>query len=389
MLKLMSLLKDSLGIDPYDSAWWKNTAQYSLYLTLPGLSWSRYDSVVNLADSPRHHWYGPDHILRHLAAAYHDGHAQWFADQIDLMNVESSNAQWLNLIWHDPAVAPRSPRDLPTLRHFIDMGIVSARTGWAGDESLVVFKCGPFIGHKAIQTFCYDPGGGHTHPDAGHFVLFGNGEWLIRDDGVGPKWTSRHNTLLIDGVGQLGEGGKSFLSGEYLATRARPRILAAESNSQYDYIAADVAPAYPRNLGVERYVRRLLFLKPDVLLVLDEVECDSERELELRFHAAGTTCETADGIGMIAGARTLLRLELLTPEDAAVQAEQSNPEDPVVLRCSRTAGQWRNVVALSWANIQDEPRSVTLETVGDVSMFRLDDRTITFDWTLGKATPAP
>lgn len=389
MLKLMSLVKDSLGIDLYDSAWWKNTAQYSLYLTLPGLSWSRYDSVVNLADSPRHHWYGPDHILRHLATTYDDGHAQWLADQIDWMNVESSNAQWLNLIWYDPAVAPQSPRDLPTLHHFIDMGIVSARTGWTGSESLVVFKCGPFIGHKAIQTFCYDPGGGHTHPDAGHFILFGNGEWLIRDDGVGPKWTSRHNTLLIDGVGQLGEGGKSFLSGESLATRARPRILAAESNSEYDYIAADVAPAYPRNLGVARYVRHLLFLKPDVLLILDDVVCDAERDLELRFHAAGTTCETADGISMIAGARTLLRLELLTPEDAAVQAEQSNPEDPVVLRCSRTVGQWRNVVALSWANMQNEPRSVAQETVGDVSEFRLDDRTITFDWTLGKATPAP
>ncbi|MGE5294307.1 MAG: heparinase II/III family protein, partial [Solirubrobacterales bacterium] len=389
MLKLMDLARDLLAVDLYDTPWWKSTARYSLYLTLPRSSWSRYDSVVNLADSPRHHWYGPDQILRHLAATYDDGHAQWLAGQIDSANVESSNAQWLNLIWYDPAVAEESPQTLPTLCHFTDMGIVSARTNWTGDESLVVFKCGPFIGHKAIQTFCYDPGGGHTHPDAGHFVLFGNGEWLIQDDGVGPKWTSRHNTLLIDGAGQLGEGGSSFLSKECLATRARPRVLAAESNPQYDYIAGDVAPAYPQSLGLKRYVRHLLFLKPDVLLVLDDVLCDSQRDLELRFHPAGTVAETIGNLCTIAGERTSLRMELLTSQNVTIQAEQPTADDPTVIRCLRTAGQWRNVVALSWASVQSEPRTVVLGDTSDVWEFLLDGQTVTFDWELGTVTVEP
>ena len=158
------------------------------------------------------------------------------------------------------------------------MGIVSARTGWTGDENLVAFKCGPFIGHKAVMEFTYDPGGDHTHPDAGHFIVFANGEWLFGDDGVGPKWTSRHNTLLIGGKGQLGEGGDDFISEEYLSTRARPRILTATVEPQYDHIAADVAQAYPRSLGLKRFVRHLLFIKPDVLLVLDDVLCESAEE---------------------------------------------------------------------------------------------------------------
>jgi hypothetical protein len=82
------------------------------------------------------------------------------------------------------------------LRHFEDLGIVSARSDWSGDESLLVFKCGPFLGHKAVGEFSFDPGGGHVHPDANHFVLFGAGEWLIRDDGYHAKWTGQHNTLL-------------------------------------------------------------------------------------------------------------------------------------------------------------------------------------------------
>ena len=278
MLKLMQLADDLLHIDFHDSPWWKNAAQYSLYLSLPRSSWSRYNSAVNFADSPPHHWYGPDHILRHMAAAYNDGYAQWLADQIDTAEVESSNAQWLNLVWYKPSVAIRHPRTLPTLHHFTDMGIVSARTGWTGDENLVTFKCGPFIGHKAIMEFTYDPGGHHTHPDAGHFIVFAHGEWLFGDDGVGPKWTSRHNTLLIGGKGQLGEGGDDFISEEYLDTRARPRILTATSEPQYDHIAADVAPAYPGSMGLTRFKRHLLFIKPDVLVVLDDVLCASAEE---------------------------------------------------------------------------------------------------------------
>jgi hypothetical protein len=390
LLKLMYLAKDVLNVDFYDTPWWKNAAQYSLQMTLPRLSWSRYNSVVNLADSPRHHWYGPDHILRHLAATYNDGLAQWLADEIDDANVESSNAQWLNLIWYDPSVSPRPPQTSPTLYQFTDMGIVSARTDWAGDENLVVFKCGPFIGRKAIMQFSYDPGGHHSHPDAGHFVLFANGEWLIQDDGFGPKWTSRHNTLLIDGKGQVGEGGEDFLAKECLRTRARPRIVAATSGPQYDHIAGDATQAYPAGLGLKRFVRHLLFVKPDLLLVLDDVVCDSLRGMELRFHPASAVCETVGGSSVIVGEQTVLLMELLTSEDVTIQTERSPSEDgPVALCYSRTDRQWRNAVALSWSGIQKKPREVMMQTAGDISTFFLDGRTITFDWELGKATVEP
>lgn len=56
-------------------------------------------------------------------------------------------SRWLNLLWWDSIVESHPPGDLPTLHHFADMGIVSARSAWKGDESLVVFKCGPPIGY--------------------------------------------------------------------------------------------------------------------------------------------------------------------------------------------------------------------------------------------------
>jgi hypothetical protein len=391
----MSLARDLLDVDFYDTEWWKNTARYSLYLSLPRLSWARRNCVVDLADSPRYHWYGPDHILRHLAAVYRDGYAQWLAEQIDLANVESSNAQWLNLIWYDPSVASRAPQTLPTLRHFSDMGIVSTRTGWTGGDNLVVFKCGPFIGHKAIMEFCHDPGGGHSHPDAGHFVLFANGEWLIRDDGIGDKWTSRHNTLLIGGTGQFGEGGGGFIAQGALDARARPRILTATSTPQYDHIAGDVTQAYPPALGLTRFVRHLLFVKPDVLLVLDGVLCENPSEMELRFHPASTICELGGNSAVAAGERTMLQIDLLTPEDVTTRMERSPADnaaignDPVVIRYMRTGRQWRNAVALSWADIQKQPPTITLQAGASTWRFLLGGKTLTFGWQTGKAVLEP
>lgn len=396
MLKFMSLARDLLEVDLYDHPWWRNTAKYGLYLSLPQQAWTQGNCVVDLADSPTYHWYGPDHILRHLAAVYDDGYAQRLAWEIDATNVEARNAHWLNLLWYDPLVQPLALDDLPTLHPFEDMGIVSARSGWSGDEGLVVFKCGPFIGHHAVREFSFDPGGGHAHPDAGHFVLFGQGEWLLRDDGYRTKWTHHHNTLLIDGQGQLGEGGPAFVARDCLLTRAEPRVLATVSKPQYDHIAGDVTQAYPRELGLKHFVRHLLFLKPDVLIVLDDVLCEADRSLELRFHPGGTDCESEGNLSVIKGERATLRAELLTAKSVAselchlpAEDQYGDPDELLTLRYTREGRSWRNAIAFSWAPISQRPPSVEFRTSGDCWRFDIGRRTVVFDWTSGKVIVAP
>ncbi len=225
LLKFMYLARDLLGADLYQRPWWQHTARYPLYMSVPRNAWTRGDCIVDIADCPRGHWYGPDYLLRGLAHEFHDPCAQWLAEQVDAANVAASGAPWLNLLWYDPGVPTESPGNLPTLHHFDDMDIVSARSDWSGNESLVVFKCGPFLGHQGVKEFSYDPGGGHVHPDANHLVIFGAGQWLLRDDGYRWKWTGQHNTLLVDGHGQLGEGHQWFNGTEPLAVKAQPRVL--------------------------------------------------------------------------------------------------------------------------------------------------------------------
>ena len=305
-------------------------APYGRLPPLPGLprrAWTPRNTIVDLADCPRYDWYGPEYLLRYLAARYRDGHAQWLAGELERAGATGYAARWLNLLWYGPSVEETAPAGLPTLRHFEDMGIVSARTGWSGGEALVVFKCGPAVGRHATAQFHFDPGGGHVHPDANHFLLFGAGEWLLRDDGYAWKQTDHHNTLLVDGKGQLGEGYQWFRSAEPIRGRLDPRILRARSTPACDEFAGEAAPAYPAESGLRRFERRLYFLKPDALVVVDDVEARAGAALELRFHPEFRGTLQDDGTVVCRGQRAVLRIAPLTPEGARITAEELPAKD--------------------------------------------------------------
>jgi hypothetical protein len=277
------------------------------------------------------------------------------------------------------------------------MDIVSARSDWTGEESLVVFKCGPFIGHKAVQEFTYDPGGGHVHPDGNHFVLFGAGEWLVRDDGYRAKWTGQHNTLLIDGQGQLGEGHQWFAGAAPLAGKSRPRILKAASSAALDHIVGDATETYPSALGLERFHRHLLFLKPDVLIVADDIRLKEPKKLELRFHPEQQTGRPDGAAFLFEGKTAVLRFEPLTTDSVEIEAASLAMEGRhgekdltmMTLRLTRTTGRWRNIVALSWAPSDRAAAKVTSETHGDVTTFHTGRRSFSLDWANSTALPTP
>jgi hypothetical protein len=403
MLKYWHLASELLG-ENLSSPWWRNTAAYRLYLGLPRNSWTRQDNIVDLADCPRSGWYGPDYLLRRLAHLYRDGHAQWLAQELNAAGINSTEALWLNLVWYDPSVPARPPADLPTLRHFADMEIVSGRSGWSGDESLVVFKCGPPAGHEAKPRFEDNPGIGHVHPDASHFILFGAGEWLIRDDGYLAKMTDQHNTLLIEGRGQLGEGGHWLEPKDwYPGPKSEPRILKAACTPEVDEIIGDATAAYPEPLGLRQFTRRLYFLKPDVLIVVDEIELREPRGLELRFHPEYPAAKQEDGSFLCRGRKAVLRVEPLTIEEVQVTAEETpakgmseKPLSLFAIRLTARKARWRNAVAFSWAPLEKPPARLTLERHGPGSpvsrsahdsgnalwIFRAGARKVFLNWDL-------
>src|SRR5262245_11007010 len=146
------------------------------------------------------------------------------------------------------------------------------RSSWTDPAAtLVGFKCGPFMGMTHSKGAAFDFGTGHEHLDAGSFQLFGRCEFLAIDPlYTGYKLTADHNTMLFKGRGQLGEQA-GFASAEALRFGHYPEIVYAETTAAFDYVVGDVTRAYHPALGLARHVRHLLFVKPDVLLVADEV----------------------------------------------------------------------------------------------------------------------
>ena len=392
LLKFMDIARSLLDVDMFDREWFRNTAGYRIYLGLPVNGWTRYSNAVDIGDCSRGSWYS-DYNLRALAGEYGDGYAQWLANVVDVGSDNSPRLRWLNLLWFDPSVEAKALDGLPTMHHFTDMDIVSSRSGWSGDESLVIFKCGPYIGHKAVKEMPYNASAAqHVHPDAGHFIVFGGGEFLIRDDGYHCKWTDQHNTLLVDGRGQSGEGGMWFDGAGVHGRETQPHIVSAVSTPLFDHMTGDVKAAYPEELGVKHFTRHLLFLKPDVLIVADDIITDKPRNLELRFHPEQENAEQHDVSFQLRGRNTVLKLEALTPAGVDISEETMKAEndsgflDPLpTVRLQRHSDTWRNATALSWTAKSGDPEKIDLNIDGGIWTFRAGTRTVVLDWETGKA----
>jgi len=82
-------------------------------------------------------------------------------------------------------------------------------------------------------------------------------KYLIRDDGYADKLTSNHNTLLVNGSGQIGEGSRWFDNGLSKTARSEPSILKAISEDGFDYMLGDATSAYPSSTGLTKYQRHL------------------------------------------------------------------------------------------------------------------------------------
>ena len=164
------------------------------------------------------------------------------------------------------------------------------RSSWEEDATLVGFRCGPGPGHanqakpERLANRGYGPG--HQQPNINHFVIYANGTWLAIDPGYTKlKETQNHNTILINGHGQAGAGGKWL---DYMAFQNRepaPKITLAETTGDYDYIIGNAGNIYVDEAGLEYFERQLMFIKPDVIIIADRLKCKAGSTFEWLLQA--------------------------------------------------------------------------------------------------------
>ncbi len=332
------------GDDFAGNAWLRATGDYFVYLSLPEAHWSQGTVVANIADAPLDGGRHSGMVLRRLASAYGNGVYQHMAEALMPLERprddpngprEGASGAWMHLLWYDSAVSPTPPGRLPTWKHFADMDLVSMRSDWGPDAAMLVFHAGPGPGHRnmadpqrvAMRGF----GPGHAHPDINSFSIFARGQWLVVDPGYSRvKDTRDHSTVIVNGKGQAGEGGTWLDYWAFQQRQPAPSIRRAESTPAWDSVLGDAGGIYVDEARLRHFRRQVLFLKPDVFVIADDLAARGSARFEWLLHAPEGSLSLGKG-GTFEIARPGVRLHGILLRPAVVRAS-------VVSRVTRSSG---------------------------------------------------
>ncbi len=209
-------------------------------------------------------------LMDYHANRYEDEYTAWWVKQVPL----SESFKDINTANFNNDVTPRPPLDLPNSKVFRGVG-------WAGlhsnlsdpaNDTFMVFKSSPY---GSVS---------HSHADQNSFAIFKGGVALAIPSGYyGPSYgmphhaewtrsTKANNSILVNGQGQVIRDDKATGTINYF-----------EDKKAFTYLVADATPAYKGRL--QSFQRHILFLRPGVFLLLDQLEAPSEANFQWMLHA--------------------------------------------------------------------------------------------------------
>ena len=272
------------GEDLFQTPMARNAIAYRMYNWLPDNTYiyhhdSFADGRYNVMGS------ASCHLLHKLAHEQKDGHAQWLADQEEILDLsyltqnKIIKSDWdvskasivpalhcvgWNFLWYDPTVAATPPDDLPGFHVFANQGLCIIRTGWQKTDVVCAFTCAPVGGHNARAAVL---GGntallanyGHVHAQANSFDIYCNGNYLAVPPCYGQLESNLHNTLTIEGALQRRD------------PRYQANLLKTDRQPEYTYLVGDATACYPDSIHLNRWYRHLAFLPPNIFVLGDEL----------------------------------------------------------------------------------------------------------------------
>lgn len=194
-------------------------------------------------------------------------------------------------IWYHPEAPEQPPgAGLKDVRMSNDW--VVSRTGWQPEDTVVALRSG-------------GPGN-HEHADRNSVMFKAHGDRLFHDpfhagySYTTPQWvlrlTQSHTAVLINGRGHQYHDGHEGTNSSY----AIASVTDFRTGPGWMTVTSDATEAYALVLpDTTRVTRTLVFLKPDVLLLLDRVQLKSAAPVQLRFQIFN---EDGKGVASAAGA---------------------------------------------------------------------------------------
>ncbi len=261
------VLKRKMGFDYNNVINFKETIRYGLKMQMP--SNNKIADVVNFGDASNRanislgHW---------VAREFKDGIAQYTAEKFaDRKNI-------FGLIWYDDSVKAEKPgEELHDVK--FSHGRIVSRTGWDINDTVVAFRSG-------------GPGN-HEHSDRNSIILKAYGERLFNDpfhaaySHTLKHWllrqTEAHTAALVDGKGHQYHDGSEGTN----SSLAESKVVQYDISGTLKVFTSDATHAYNLvNSDISKVQRTLVFLKPDILVILDELKKNkNSSRLQARFQA--------------------------------------------------------------------------------------------------------
>ena len=273
-----------LGTKYLDHPFFRNVAMFRLHALAPGLSQPMgFGDCAGLG--------GYNNFLYKACAQHRLKDHQAAVAQFDERNRGAFDFAWFTLVWRDPALAGGSIDRLPLNGLYPDLGLALLRDGWRAENVAAMFKCGPYGGHKLneyrnARNFHY-VNVAHDDPDVNSFLLWARGRMLAETSRYSKrKLTSSHNTILVNGKGQRGDGQgwtQPLKRGDKDMTKLGV-LTAWKDAGDVVVVEGEGGGAYA---DLKRYRRTFVWVRGAYVLILDDIRGAGGKDVELTWLIQG------------------------------------------------------------------------------------------------------
>lgn len=260
------IMREAMGIDAFDKPYFSQVGYYPMYLQPPGTRGGGFGDLTAHLESGQNRG-----VMALFAAQARNPYWQWY---VDAHGGSPSEPGYIGFVRGAlPEVKAKRPVELPTSRCFRGTGqaVLNANLEDARNNVEVIFKSSPLGSHS------------HGYEAQNSFLLYAFGERLLIRTGRRDIHGSEHhrqwmhhtksvNCVTVNGEGQLPN-----------ASDAQGEILDFHTSEHLDYVSGEASRAYTGRL--ERFTRRILFLKPEAVLIFDTLRAPESAQFEWRLHA--------------------------------------------------------------------------------------------------------
>ena len=262
----LDALNAALKIDGTEKPFYRHVGDFPLYIAPPG------GALVGFGDFAEQRPGGQQAIpVSFFARMRNKPEWQWYAEAWGKGDGAPGPIGFLRAARPGPIPVAKAPWDWPTAKLFRGAGWATMHTNLLdGAKDVQILFRSAELGNIS-----------HSHSDQNAIVLGAFGSPLLVNTGIRPwygspftkewYWTTKaHNALEIDGRGQP------------KTSEGKGKVVVFRPGTVYDYVVGEAAAGYGED--VERYRRHLVFLKPEILVMVDEVRAKKPVPLKMWLH---------------------------------------------------------------------------------------------------------